>query len=288
MSDETPSYASAAAKPGLRADGTTNGHTANGWALSIALFTLIVLYVSFYCGRFADYIPGPLGDLIIRGRDHLSRLTAHDYGRWLLMHLVLGLCIPSVLVWLSRRRLRDVGFAWPNLLGRRLILASVVLSVPFGVYFLFALNLLKSPSMATWPWAIGLVAMLPEHFLICGVTVAVLLPGRRLPEHVPLAKLAGPWWRRGLRWLGLAQPGSSVLGWGGLTAESLMAVTLSGMVFGVVHFGKPTPELILSFPGGMAVAYVTLRSGSIWPAIIAHWSMNLVPVAMILIYHLVP
>jgi hypothetical protein len=127
--------------------------------------------------------------------------------------------------------------------------------------------------------------MVPEHFLICGVTVAVLLPERRLPEHVPLADPTGPWWRSGLRWLGLAQSGGTTLGWAGLTIESLAAITLSGVAFGIVHFGKEIPELILSFPGGVAVAYVTLRCGSIWPALVAHWTMNLVPAAMILIYH---
>ena len=37
----------------------------------------------------------------------------------------------------------------------------------------------------------------------------------------------------------------------------------------------------MSFPGGVAVAYVTLRSHSIWPAILAHWTMNLIPLGLL-------
>jgi len=51
---------------------------------------------------------------------------------------------------------------------------------------------------------------------------------------------------------------------------------VSGALFAAVHFGKPRLELALSMPGGLAVAYLTLRSHSIWPAIVAHYALNAV------------
>jgi len=106
-----------------------------------------------------------------------------------------------------------------------------------------------------------------------------MLPDRRLPA-VPVGAVEGPWSQRGFRWLGLAQPGArnAGLSWSGLTAESVVA---SGVIFGLAHIGKAdVMEVGLSLPGGIAVAYVTLRARSIWPAVIAHLTMNVIPMAM--------
>ena len=69
-------------------------------------------------------------------------------------------------------------------------------------------------------------------------------------------------------WLGIAEHG-----WPGL-----FAMFASATLFATVHVGKGNPlELALSFPGGLILAYATLRTGSIWPMIVAHWSMNVLP-----------
>ena len=134
-----------------------------------------------------------------------------------------------------------------------------------------------------------MLMIIPEHFLICGVLVAILLPTRRLPRPVSIATIDGHGWRRGLRWLGLAQPGSTadvsrLLAWFGLSRTQFITLIASGALFWSVHIGKNNlVEIILSFPGGVAVAYLTLRAHSIWPAIVAHWSMNLIPLALLAI-----
>ncbi len=39
----------------------------------------------------------------------------------------------------------------------------------------------------------------------------------------------------------------------------------------LVHVGKPTAELIAAFPASLLFGYVTLRTGSIWYAVLGHW-----------------
>jgi membrane protease YdiL (CAAX protease family) len=83
--------------------------------------------------------------------------------------------------------------------------------------------------------------------------------------------------KRGLRWLGLAQPVDAKLpllhrglGWAGLDPSSGLAVLGGGLLFGLVHLGKGPVELLASFPGGVGVCYVTCRSRSIWPGWMIH------------------
>ncbi len=39
----------------------------------------------------------------------------------------------------------------------------------------------------------------------------------------------------------------------------------------LVHVGKPTTELMAAFPASLLFGYVTLRTGSIWYAVVGHW-----------------
>ncbi|MHC4443386.1 MAG: lysostaphin resistance A-like protein [Planctomycetota bacterium] len=204
---------------------------------------------------------------------------------WLIINIVFGLMIPAIVLLLSRRRLTDVGIGLPNVLGRRMIIISVIISIPFGLWLLKTTPDLSGMSLTNPAYTCALLAMIPEHFLICGTFVALMLPQRILPNPVSIAPLEGPALTRCLRWIGLAQPASPghnrFLAWFGLTGVSLFAILVSGTLFGITHFGKELPELFMSFPGGVAVAYVTLRSHSIWPAILAHWAMNLIPLAIL-------
>ncbi len=262
------------------------------------IFTAGLTYVSVFWSNLPSLLPAPfngysfLHERLIgawwRGHVHVS-VPAHrsDYLFWTASNLVIGLVIPLAVLVLSRRRLWDMGLGWPNRLGQRLTAAGIALSIPFGLWVLA-----DNPQAIAEVWNdfryIGLcggIAMIPEHFLICGFFVALLLPERKLPEIVPLLPAEGRLIRRCVRWLGLAQSPTlngrhSVLAWFGLTPASLFAILASGLLFLVVHVGEPALELALAMPGGVAVAYMTLRSRSIWPGLLAHYALNLVPLGL--------
>lgn len=263
-----------------------------------AVGLLMFAYVSTFWGGAARRLPDPL--------DRWAYIATRVPQRWWLNHVApsrprierlallhftvefgLGLLVPVLLLKAAGRCPRDYGLRAPNALGWRLLLAGVALSVPFGLWLLYdqreqLQKVIRSPMLCH---AQRLLSMVPEHFLICGMVTGLLLPGYRLPDPVPIAPAEGSPPLRALRWLGLAQPRSepsrnAVLEWLGLDGASLAALCASGLIFGLIHIGKAPLELALSFPGGVAVAYITLRSQSIWPAIIAHWSMNLVPLGL--------
>jgi len=257
---------------------------------TLLLVVLGVVYIASFWGLVATKLPKPLDGWAYFYLPYVEPWwQSHVLPRWpdvkqrslliLAASVVLGMLIPMLVLKLTGYKLRDCGIGLPNVLGYRLVLISVLLAIPFGLWLLWSMSRSAIPLVFTFDYACGLAAIIPEHFLICGVYVAVLLPDRKLPSPVRITAMEGPLPTRILRWFGLAQrpptPGSNrLLAWFGLTRLQLIAIVVSGMLFWMVHFGKPSLELFLSLPGGIAVAYVTLRSHSIWPAVIAHYALN--------------
>jgi len=272
------------------------------WIVSCLVFVVAAIYVCASWSRLPSYFPAPLNqfsfvhDKLIGAwwRGHVvpqGPAYRSDYLLWAANSVVIGLLVPLALLTVARKSPSDMGLGRPNALGSRFTVAAVLLSVPFGLWVL-----VDNPRAMAQVWNdfryIGLcggVAMIPEHFLLCGVIVALLLPERKLPRNVPLAPVEGAAPKRLLRWLGLAQetrvggPGTA-LAWLGLTRASLAAILGSGLLFLVVHIGEPRVELLLAFPGGAAIAYLTLRCRSIWPGVLAHYALNLIPLGIWLLF----
>jgi len=108
------------------------------------------------------------------------------------------------------------------------------------------------------PWgsplyeALELVAMIPEHFLLFGFIMALMLPERRLP---PVASSS-------------------------IDARAAFAVVVAAALFQLAHLGgRPSLEIMAATPVGLMFAYLTLRTRSIWPAVGVHWALNLLPMA---------
>ncbi len=278
---------------------STSPHTPRSLLISFVWFTAVLIYVSTFWSKIAERLPEPLDKLAYAYRhligewwreNMMSSFTVREryIALWLLVSFVLGLLLPAIILYRSGRHWREVGCRLPNRLGLLLIALSILVAGVFGLGLVYVIQTTNQNPIGvelSWTYAMLMAAMLPEHFLICGVTTALMLPDRRFPVDVPLAESDGgvTGW---LRKLGLAQPPhpghSRVLAWFGLTRTTFFAVVMSGVLFGYVHLGKPyLPEVLLSFPGGIAVAYVTLRSQSIWPALLAHWAMNLIPIGLL-------
>jgi hypothetical protein len=175
---------------------------------------------------------------------------------------LLGVGLPILLLIASGRSPSDVGVALPNRAGVRLLAVALALSVPFGFLILPGGGHDPVSDLTAPLFTMSLLDRVPEHLFVCGVVTALLLPGHRLP--------------------GSPSPSDPALAWLGLTRPSTLALLGSGAVFFLIHLGKPNRlEIALSLPGGVAVAYMTLRARSIWPAVLAHWSMNVVPRVLI-------
>jgi hypothetical protein len=285
----------------IQDDNALKTHSTRGWIVSFVLLLVGIVYITSFGGRAADLLPEPFNRWsyvyypllepwwyrnVFVG---LSQYSQHVLLR-LATNMVLGLIVPAALLLLCRRKLTDVGIGLPNILGWRIIIVSIAISIPFGLWLLASMPDRSNMSLTNFGYYCGLLIIIPEHFLICGTYVAIMLPDRKLPHPVSMAPVEGNPVIRLLRWLGLAQPSlipghNRFLAWFGLSGASLFAILVSGILFGIVHIGKPhTLELILSFPGGVAVAYITLRSHSIWPAIAAHWAMNLIPLGILTVF----
>ncbi|MFQ5494039.1 MAG: CPBP family intramembrane glutamic endopeptidase [Phycisphaerae bacterium] len=99
--------------------------------------------------------------------------------------------------------------------------------------------------------------------------------GGRLPPVLPPTR-AAPRWVRSLQWIGLGQPAGGAAGFAkiarriGLPPGCGAAVVCSGLLFAAVHLTKDPRELLLSLPGGLALAYIAYRTNSLLTPFVLH------------------
>jgi hypothetical protein len=182
-----------------------------------------------------------------------------------LKSFLFGLIIPAIGVRVMGRPLGDFGITLPSVSSIRLGALFSLVCVPIG-FWLAA----RVPD----PWgdplfvSLELFAMIPEHFLIFGVAMALMLPTRRLPHYRSLNSPDASSIER--------RPIDSVR----LGGRNLFAIVVGAALFQIVHLGSmPTLEILFATPIGLMFAYLTLRTGSIWPALAVHWLLNLLPMA---------
>jgi membrane protease YdiL (CAAX protease family) len=230
------------------------------WLQTLETFVLCLLYVTAFWGQAARGLPAPL--------DQWYSLPYRAAGPWWHEHLALGLSrreqvalyqlaeafVFAVLLpaWMLRRRgssLRDAGVRLPDRTSVWPSVVAVLASLPFGLYFS---RVVPQPWGSPIEEGLGLLLVIPEHFLIFGVFAVMLLPGAGLRGFA------------GERHAG---------------AHEALAVAATAAIFGLVHVGAQPPVLIGSFALGLINGFITVRTASIWPAIGAHWLMNIVPMA---------
>ncbi len=251
----------------------------------LAGFGLAAAYCTLFWSSLWERLPAPFSVWGRAVRRELWSIWRDSPIDWLRLTIVQAIVVPCVVMACVGRSPQDFGLGWPNRLGWRLAWISVIISIPFGWWLIHADPGEPTHHVSYEMW-VTLAGIIPEHALICGLFVTVFLPGLSLHRARPPVLTGGASvTTRAFRRLGLAQPpregGSRVLGWFGLNGRALWAISASGVLFFAVHFGKDLAELATSLPGGVAIAYVTLRSRSIWPAVVAHWALNLIPKAML-------
>ncbi|MGD2110844.1 MAG: CPBP family intramembrane metalloprotease [Phycisphaerae bacterium] len=193
-------------------------------------------------------------------------------GLYLLM--VAGVIPWLILAVVRRGRPYDLGCRWPNRYAWRVLLIGYLVAVPFLAWMVrgtrFAGPYLSQLERWGGPlfFSYYLINMLTEHFLFHGAFLAAFRVGCRWPAPPPVDEGGATIWQRALRWLGLGQSTDHVGGmrgvtrWMGLPAGCVPAVLASAALFGVAHAVKDFRELLLSLPGGVALAFIAYRTNS--------------------------
>ncbi len=166
----------------------------------VAILGVLALYVMPFWGNFS----GPYWPAAVRGYSGWvtkwawRTYSGHGAVRpeeyvtyrvvWLAASMVLGVFVPLLVMAALRRRPTEVGLGRPNRWGWRVVLVGLAIVLPMSL--VFAVERLRVPepgrrsaSSTTWrvadlPIAVGV--SVPEHLLLTGVAVALLLPGMRL------------------------------------------------------------------------------------------------------------
>ncbi|MBI3962269.1 MAG: CPBP family intramembrane metalloprotease [Deinococcus sp.] len=200
---------------------------------------------------------------------------------WAGLSLVLGVMAPLGIAALLGRRPTQLGLAWPNVLGRRIIAVGYVLALPFLVIVggQPAFQQYYRPYLQGDAWVILVqfeLVLFAEQFFFQGFLLAFLLPGSAFPPEEPPPPQGGGRWLRLLRWVGLARATSGkrgleqVLAWLGLDRPAALAILLQSIPFLLVHLGKAPVEFIASFPGGFLFGYIAYRARSFLPVLLLH------------------
>ncbi|MGB2988291.1 MAG: CPBP family intramembrane glutamic endopeptidase [Phycisphaerae bacterium] len=234
--------------------------------------------------------------------DTAFRLSGTESAHIEVLRGVYLVLMAGVVPWLvmaltGRGRPFDLGFRRPNRFGWRIAVVGYLIAAPFLVWMVrgagFAGPYLEQLERAGATVFIlyYLANMLTEHFFLHGLVLAACRANRRWPPPLPVecgiglpecgtglpecGRAAGfsprgraRDFRSTLRWLGLAQPTGDTGGlrritrWLGLAGGCVPAIVTSTMLFGLVHIGKDPRELVLSVPGGVALAYVAYRTNT--------------------------
>lgn len=276
----------------------TKNRSTRKWAVSILWLIGITAYVAIFWARLAKLLPAPYNQWTFIYEPLIGPwwinnffLDLPEYTRleilWYILCFISSMVIPIIIILIKKRKLTDFGLGMLNRLGIRLTVVAIIISIPFGLWIQLAS---PYPHRLTTMYALSLFNKIPEHFLILGILVALMLPLRRLPSPAYVAPIEGSALTKIFRWLGIAQPmtpdsDNRILAWFGLNWTLLFAMVASGLVFYMIHLGRANHvEVALSLPGGILVSYVTIRTHSIWHVIPAHWTLNLVPMAILHFY----
>lgn len=204
---------------------------------------------------------------------------AHDR-TWKIIALnwVMGLLILPLFATLliGPRRPFDLGVRWPDRTGWIVAGVAILVAMPLVIGIAltpdFVAAYQQQSELSYWSAYYALIVMGPEHFLFQGLVLAWFHPSRKFPQMSGDAlgtPLVWPWPRStsldeptpdadtpsGWRWGAFIR--SLWIGW-----DCIPAVVLSGLLFFLVHWGKPPAELWLSLPGGCALAWIAVRLGS--------------------------
>lgn len=192
-------------------------------------------------------------------------------------YVLLALALPAIgCLLILRSKPADTGWRRPNRLLLRIVGCSFVISIPFLFW------MVRSPEFAPYyrqyldagPAVVltyYVVVLFCEHFFFEGVMLAAFRSNGRWPDPPTLVQDAQTGWRRIAQWFGIAQPTESTRGlqrmtrWLGIPDGCLGAIVLSGVLFGLVHWGKAGREFLLAFPGGVFLAALAYRCNS-WHA----------------------
>ncbi len=205
------------------------------------------------------------------GVDHPS--TELNQGMYLIV--VSGLIPLAAALLLLRTTPASLGCRAPNRTGWRLLILGYLLATPF-LYFMakgsgmqtYYLPTMKRAGVAAF-LSYYTINMLTEHLLFHGVMLAAFRSSGRWPTTIP-GKPTQPATGccTGIKnWLGIGvnyrEPGENVAAaWLGLPTGCGFAIIASAVLFALVHVGKDWREAALSFPGGLALAYIAYRGNS--------------------------
>jgi len=226
----------------------------------LVLLGLLTLYVQGLWGQAARLLPAPLDDwyaipyrLLAPWWHDIAPAGLDVGGQAALFQLLAGWLLALLLPLLLLGRLgippHQAGLAWPRRHGVPLTAGSVLATLPLGWWLATAT---ADPWGSSWQETMEYLLLVPEHFLLFAVFGVLLLPGRHL-----------------------AWP----TGQAGVAVFAVLAMTLN---FGLLHVGTPHElELLTAFPLGLVFALMTVLSGSLWPALIAHVTLTLLPWALL-------
>lgn len=206
----------------------------------------------------------------------------HPEPAWAVYLVLVGIVFPwTIMLVLRRGRAGDVGLRIPNRLAWRVVAVGFLLSLPsllwmsrgptFAAYY--------RPQLARTGMGVFLgyylANLASEHFFFHGVLLGWGRRAHRWPAAPAVVEDARGF-RRLWQWFGMAQPTEDATGltvvmrWLGLPSGCVFALFLSATLFGLIHVGKDVREAILSFPGGLALAYVAYRTNCALTPLLLH------------------
>ncbi len=277
---------------------STSSKSIRSWPQLVAI-VVILIYCATFLVNCPDWAPSGVQKYVRSTHNWVYRAIYKGINKFadtkpppefataLYLLFMAGL-FPACIARIAGRKLSDLGWRRPNRLALRYFVVALVISAPFLIWMVNSphiaapyLNQLKRLGGVLF-CVFYVINMFTEHLLLHGIVLGLSHPAGRWPQPIPVAH-AETGRIAVLRWLGMAESiGEGVGKWLGLAPGCFIPMLYSALLFGMVHLGKDTRELVLAFPGGLAQAYIAYRSNSWYTPFIIHLATASMALVMML------
>ena len=235
----------------------------NEWSERLKVFAFLLLYVIGLWGQTGSLLPEPFNHwhgipyqlLGSWWHNHVSEQLTHAEqiaAFQVVVDYLLAFAVPLLALRTLGISSREAGLGLSQNQGLLITVTGVAITLPVGFWLA---TVTPNPWGSPLQEALEFTTIVPEHFLVFGVFGVLLLPGRQLIWPAVSGRQVG---------------------------AGLFTLATASLIFGLIHIGTPhSAELWASFPLGLLFAAMTFLSGSIWPAVIAHATLNLFPMALL-------
>ena len=236
---------------------------------------IVFLALSFYTLLLWGNIPlfSSLGTTYFSILKNILNLNLPHYQLWVVISGIHFLLIPMIIGrFFLKFSFRKMGLGGISFSQLKVLLLLYLVALPVLIWLSAREDMYEyyQPYFKEGLWTYGLwtnLIMVFEHVYLQGILVAFMEPDFFSGSSEKLSGSASNEGKRtkgGLKWV------RDLQNWFSIDPYYYFVILLDGLLFMLIHVGKPLSEVLTAFPGGMFLALLAIKFKSFLPCYLIH------------------